>query len=255
MKSVRIILTCAVAMAASGSTTFAQATATLPSAEEVISKYVEATGGADVLKKLSSRKITGKMMIKEAGIGGSIVTMSTKDGKSYTEVDIQGIGKELQGSDGETYWAVSNLTGTRILEGAERDQLVKENDFLSDLHPEKYYKSLKVVGTEKVDGDECYKVEKTKKDGDVQTDFYSVKSGLLVKSIMPVTTPVGKLEIVTMISDYRDVDGMKVSFKSEQKLPNNMTQSITLESVEVNKDLDGEKFALPEAIQKMKSRN
>lgn len=254
MKSFRILLTCAVAVAASGAAASAQSTATLPSAKEVLARYVEVTGGEAALKNITSRTVKGKMMIKEAGIGGSIVTMSVKGGKSYTEVNIDGMGKELQGSDGETYWAVSNFTGTRILEGAEKEQLVKENDFLSDLHPEKYFKSLKVVGTEDVGGDACYKLEKTKNDGDVQTDFYSVKTGLLVKSVMPVTTPVGKLEIVTMVSDYRDVDGMKISFKSEQKLPNNMTQSITLESVEINKKIDDGKFALPDAIQKMKAK-
>lgn len=254
MKSFRTVLTCALAVAATSSAAFAQATATLPSAQEVLAKYVEVTGGEAMLKNLKSRTVKGKMMIKEAGIGGTIVSMAAAGGKSYTEVNIDGIGKELQGSDGETYWAVSNFTGTRILEGAEKDQVVKENDFLSDLHPEKYYESMKVTGTEKVGDDECYKVEKKKKDGDVQTDFYSVKTGLLLKSMMPVTTPVGKLEIVTMVSDYRDVDGMKISFKSEQKLPNNMTQSITLESVEINKQISADKFALPETIQKMKDK-
>jgi len=119
MKSFRTVLTCALAVAATGSAAFAQATATLPSAQEVLAKYVEVTGGEAMLKNLKSRTVKGKMMIKEAGIGGTIVSMAAAGGKSYTEVNIDGIGKELQGSDGETYWAVSNFTGTRILEGAE----------------------------------------------------------------------------------------------------------------------------------------
>ena len=45
-----------------------------------------------------------------------------------------------------------------------------------------------------------------------------------------------------------------VSFKSEQALPNNMTQVITIESVEVNVDVDEGKFELPEEIKKLKAK-
>lgn len=254
MKSVRSTLLCSLAMAMSSGTVFAQTAATLPDAKDVIARYVKASGGAEALKKITSRVVKGKMMIKEAGIGGSILTMSLKNGKAYTEVEIQGIGTEKQGSDGTTFWSQSQFTGTRILEGVEREQYVKENDFESDLHPEKYYTSMKVTGIEKVGEEDCHRVEKTKKDGDKQIDFYSVKTGLAMKSVNPVTTPLGKMEIVTLVTDYRKVGDLLVSFKSEQALPNNMTQVITIESVEVNVDVDEGKFELPEEIKKLKAK-
>lgn len=254
MKFVRSTLLCGLAVAISSSTVFAQATATLPEAKDVIARYVKASGGAEAFKNIKSRVVKGKMMIKEAGIGGNILTMSKKGGDSYTEVEIQGVGTEKQGSKDGTYWSQSQFTGSRILAGTEREQLVKENDFESDLHPEKYYSAMKVTGIEKVGDEDCHVVEKTKKDGDKQTDYYSVKTGLAVKSVNPVTTPLGKMEIVTLVSDYRKVGDLLVSFKSEQALPNNMTQVITIESVEVNVDVDESKFELPEDIKKMKAK-
>lgn len=254
MKTVRTSLAFGLILAVSNSSVFAQATATLPSAKEVMAKYVEATGGADALKSIKSRLVKGKMMIKEAGIGGEITTMTVRGGKGYTEVQITGIGTEKQGSDGTTYWSQSQFTGTRILEGAERDQYVRENDFESDLHPEKYYTDMKVTGVEKVGDDDCHRLEKTKKNGDKQIDFYSVKSGLLLKSVSTIASPVGKMEIETSVSDYRKVGDLMVSFKSEQKLPNNMTQMITIESVDLNKEIEDSKFELPEEIKKMKAK-
>ena len=254
MKSVRSPLALGLILAVSSSSVFAQATATLPAAKEVVEKYVEATGGADALKSIKNRVVKGKMMIKEAGIGGAITTMSARGGKGYTEVEITGIGTEKQGSDGTTFWSQSQFTGTRILEGAERDQYVKENDFESDLNPEKYFTEMKVTGVEKVGEEDCYRVEKTKKSGDKQVDFYSVASGLMTKSVNTIASPVGKMEIVTTVSDYRKVGDLTVSFKSEQKLPNNMTQLITIESVDLNTEIEDSKFALPEEIQKLKDK-
>lgn len=254
MKTLRSTLLCGVALAVSCNTVFAQATATLPDAKEVLANYVKAIGGAEALKSIKTRVIKGKMMIKEAGIGGDIQTYASKDGKSYTQVEIQGIGTEKQGSKGDTFWSVSQLTGTRILEGAEREQYMKENDFESDLHPEKYYTDFKVTGTEKVGDEECYRMEKTKKDGSKQIDFYSVKTGLAVKSVIPVTTAMGKMTITSMVSDYRKVGDIMVSHKSEQSLPNNMTQVMTLDSVKINVDIDESKFELPEQIKKLKAK-
>lgn len=234
------------------STSFAQESAEpLPEAKDVLAKLVEVTGGADAYKKIKSRVVKGKMTIKEAGISGDITTSTLNDGSYYTEVELGGVGTEKVGSDGTTHWSISNFTGTRIVEGAERDMHVMENDFTSMLHPEKYFKSMKVTAVEKVGEEDCYRMEKVKKDGDTHVDFYSVKTGLMVKTLIPAATPLGKLEIEVIPSDYRKVGDMLISHTSQQKLPGNMTQIVTIEKIELNTELPKETFALPDAIQKL----
>lgn len=224
----------------------------LPSGEEVIAKFIEATGGADAYKSVKTRVVTGTMDMKAAGISGKITGTTASDGKFYTEVDMEGIGTEKMGSDGETYWSASNFTGTRVLEGSERDMQALENDLTSILHPKKYYKSMKVTGIEKVDEDDCYRVEKIKKDGDELVDFYSVKTGLLTKMVVLASTPLGKINIEVIPSDYRKVGGgLLMSHASRQNLPGNMVQEIKIEKVELNKEIDPETFELPDDVKKL----
>ena len=233
---------------------FGQKTATLPEAKDVIAKAVKATGGADNLKAIKSRTMKGKMYIKQAGISGDLNTVTGADGKFFAEIKLGGIGQELMGGDGETYWSKSAFTGVRVIEGSERAQYEEENDFTAVLHPEKYYKSMKVTGVEKVGEEDCFRVEKIKIDGDKKTDFYSVETGLLRKSLVPAVTPLGKINVEALFDDYRKVGEFTLSFKSTQKLPGNMTQEVTLEEIELDVEIPEEMFALPEEIQKLKAK-
>lgn len=233
---------------------FGQKTATLPDAKDVVAKSIKATGGADAFKAIKSRVVKGKMNIKQAGISGDLTTTTGGDGKFYTEVNLGGIGQELMGGDGETYWSKSAFTGVRVVEGSERAQYEEENDFTSQLHPEKYYKSMKVTGVEKVGDDDCFRVEKIKINGDEKVDFYSIETGLLRKSVIPAVTPLGKINVEALFEDYRKVGDFTFSFKSTQKLPANMTQEVTIEEIELDVEIPKEKFALPEEIQKLKAK-
>ena len=233
-------------------TTMAQDTATLPDAREVIAKFVEATGGEANYRKLKSIHAKGKMSVPAQNIEGTVDVIFAAGGKSRQIVEIAGLGVQKIGGDGETYWSESNFTGVRILEGDERGQQARDADLHADLHPEKYFKSMKVTGTEKVGDEECYRVERVHKSGSEQVDFYSIESGLHLKSIMSVATPLGKIKIETMPSDYRKVGDVLMAFKSEQKLPGNMTQVIAMESIKANEDLPPETFDLPEKIKQLK---
>jgi len=227
----------------------------LPTAKEVIAKFVEATGGAKAYKALEGRRITGKMEIEKAGISGKLTTTSATGGKSYTEVNIEGMGKEEVGGDGDIYWSKSAFTGTRIIEGNELSRHIIENDLQGVLHQDKYYKDMKVTGIEKVNDEDHYRLEKVNKlTGDKQIDFYSVKTGLSSKSVIPMTTPLGKLKIEIMISDYRKVGDLTMSHTTVNKLPGNMIQKMSIEKVELNPKIDAAVFELPEEIVKLKKR-
>lgn len=241
---------------------FAQKSAVpFPKAEDVLARFIEVTGGADAYKKIESRMQTAEITIEKGGISGDITSSTLSDGSFYEKMELGG-GTTEAGSDGTTYWSTSSYAEPRIIEGAERDMLAMQNLFTSMLHPEKYFNSMKVTAVEKVGEEDCYRMEKVKKDGDTQADFYSIKTGLMVKTLMTsppppanfktrhrVVAPRGKVEIELLFSDYRKVGDILISHT--QKRPGNMATIVTIEKIELNTELPKEMFALPEAVQKL----
>ncbi len=120
------------------------------------------------------------------------------------------------------------------------------------LSPEKIYKSIKCTGVEDVDGESCYRVE-TIRHGAEKADvsFYSRKTGLQLKSIASAPTALGEMEIETTVGDYKTVDGLKLPHGLNQKLPNGISQVITMTSIETNPKIEADVFTLPAEIQEL----
>lgn len=220
----------------------------LPDAKTVLAKYVEATGGKAKYKAIKTGKISAKMSIPEAGISGAMEIKFDSKGMMYTKADLGAAGNIERGSDGKTVWEISTIQGARILEGEEAEQMLEEMNFDDILDPDKKYKSMKNVGKTSVNGEECYELELTKKSGKVTSEFYSVKSGLKLKTIMEVATPMGDIKVASFDSNYKkSKNGIMTAWASEQKF-GAITQKMEMKSVEFNVDLDEKVFELPQDI-------
>ncbi|MCH2179444.1 MAG: outer membrane lipoprotein-sorting protein [Mariniblastus sp.] len=232
--------------------TAAQEADKLPNAEEVIQDFVKVTGGVEKYKAIKSTKLTGKFSVPQAGLTGDMTIVQCPPNKVRANIVLAGLGEQKQGSNGKTAWELSTMTGPRILKDAEAKQLMEEANFEKVLAPKDYYKDLKCVGIEEVEGEKCYKVELTKHDDTKTTDYYSIGSKLLLRTDAQLVSNMGKMEVTSIISDYRDVDGMKTAFKMEQSLPNGMSQVIQMEKIEYNQEVDQQKtFELPAEIQEL----
>lgn len=220
----------------------------LPDAKKVLAKYVEVTGGKAKYKAIKTAKISATMSIPEAGISGAMEINFNSKGKMYTKADLGAAGNIERGSDGKTVWEISTIQGARILEGDEAEQTLEEMNFEDILDPEKKYKSMKNLGKTSVNGEECYELELTKKSGKVSNEFYSVKSGLKLKTIMEVATPMGDIKVASFDSNYKkSKNGIMTAWTSEQKF-GALTQKMEMKSVEFNVDLDEKVFELPQDV-------
>src|SRR5262249_36051553 len=90
----------------------------LPKAEEVLDKYVEATGGKAAYEKIKNQVLHGTVELGGA-VKGPMVSYHAPPNKMYVEIELQGLGKIEQGTDGKVAWERSALAGARILNGAE----------------------------------------------------------------------------------------------------------------------------------------
>jgi hypothetical protein len=100
-------------------------------------------------------------------------------------------------------------------------------------------------GVEEVDGENCYKVQITEKDGKNTYEYYSMKTSLLLRQVTNQDGPGG--QAITITNDFKEygvIDGIQ--------FPNVMTVTgmmptpvdMKLKSVKVNADLADEIFTV-----------
>lgn len=226
----------------------------MPTAKEVMARYVKASGGKAAYEKVKNYKFNGTINIAAIGIKGTVDIMGRI--KPVAQKQTLDLGPAAGGTitrcfAGKQAWELNPVMGPRVLSGQELAQAAREASFVLELNPEKHYKAMKVVGKEKVGDEECYKLELTPKMGKPETAFYSVKSGLAVKRVQTVASPQGDVRVESVQSDYRKVDGVTMAFKTEQRLSNGMTFLVEMKKVEFNKELPEDAFAAPDQVKGM----
>jgi hypothetical protein len=220
----------------------------LPKAETILDKYVEVTGGKAAYSKIHSELATGTMTLGGMGITGKVTAYQAEPNKQLVEVDIEGMGKILEGTDGEVAWSLNAMQGPRLKEGEEKTKSIESARLNSEAVWRELYKSAETVGVEPVEGKDCYRIVLTPKTGSPVTKWYDKDSNLLVKSVAKVKTAMGDIESETTMSDYRKEGDILVPHKTVAKA---MGQefTVTIDTVKHNAEIPKDKFDLPQEIQ------
>jgi len=219
----------------------------LPKGDAIMDKYVEVTGGKAAYAKLHSEISTGTMEFKAMGLKGKMTSYSAEPDKRYTEIVINGIGKMLEGSNGQVAWALSAVQGPRVKDGDEREEALLHGRFNSDLLWRDTTKAAETVGVETVEGKECYKVVLTPKAGKPITKWFDKDSNLLVKIVVTSKTPMGDIQSDSVMSDYRKEGEILVPHKIVTHV-STVELVATVDSLQYNVDIPEDKFAIPDEV-------
>ncbi len=222
----------------------------LPSAESVLDRYIQVTGGKQAYETRKTEIAHGTLEYASLGIKGTITRYAAEPDKYYASLDIEGLGKVEMGVNGQVAWENSALLGPRVKSGVERAEAIREGNMNSTVNWRKLYPKVENAGIETIDGEECYKVVMTPAEGKPMIGYYQKKSGLQVKVTTVSSTQMGDIPVELTASDYKDFGGILEPVKVTQKAgPQEFT--ITLDSVEVNPTIPPERFALPDEIRKL----
>ena len=191
----------------------------MPTAKQILAKYVEAIGGRKANEKITSRVTKGTTEISPMGIKGTFENYAAAPNKSYTKSTLAGIGEFNEGFDGQTAWSINPIQGSRDKQGEELAQAKVTNDFYRDINLDRIYPKIELKGTEKVGDADAYVLVGTSASGTPETFYFDTKSGLLLRQDTTVVTPEGKTPSKTFFEDYRDVDGIKIPFKTRAVVP------------------------------------
>jgi hypothetical protein len=218
----------------------------LPDADALIAAYVEAIGGADRFRGLSS-VTRGTLSIPAAGIGGRFEMVQRYPDQMRLDVDLPGLGEILSGFNGEVGWSVNPMMGAQLMEGAELAQMQEQSGILASLRDPSVVPGRETVEQAEFEGEACWRVRLTWVSGRESFDCYSVETGLLVASESVQATAMGEMPSVSIYRDYRDVDGRVTPMRMIQRVAG-QEQVMVIEEVEYG-EVEEARVAPPAAIQ------
>lgn len=219
----------------------------LPPAQTIIDRFIQVTGGRAAYEKRTSEIMKGTVEMGAQNIKGTVTRYSQPPDKSYTLMELDGVGKIEEGAAGGVVWENNPMTGPRVKSGDEKAQGLRDAVFNGQLNWQKMFSKAETVGVETVNGEPCYKVLFTPIDGKPETTYYEKKSGLAVKTTTVASSPMGEFPVEEDLSDYKSFDGVMVPTKMVQKVAG-QEFVITVQTVTANQPIPEDRFNPPPEI-------
>jgi len=186
----------------------------------------------------------GTIDVAALNLSGTVLIQKKAPNKMHSAVIINGAAFQ-QGYDGITGWTDDPKDGLRDRAGAELAETKRDADFLEAFDLRKLYSKLSVTGTEKVGDSEAYVIEAEVPEGGAPTKMYfDTQTGLLVRVESEIHDADGVSHLREDLSDYRDVDGVKLPFMSKET-NGDTTYTIKMSEVHHNVELEDSDFAKP----------
>ena len=219
----------------------------LPTAAEVLQRYVDATGGRDALLRHKSITVHGRYQDPANHLDVETVGYS-KGMKAMQKAFLPG-GKLYQaGYDGKVAWDIDLAGKVTIHQGDDAKSIARDADMYYHLHVLDYFKSMDVVGIQEFDGHQCYALKGVNNWNQPNEQFYDKKSGLLIGYLFDSKSRGGAGETTQFFEDYRDFGGVLLPTKSTGRDASGVSTSLVT-SVTYD-DLDDSVFVLPDAVKK-----
>lgn len=177
--------------------------------QTVLDGFIKAIGGKDAISKLKDVTSTGKISSQFGAIDVLMVNKYpdksaqtlTMNGSPIQKDVFDGKAGKSSGMQGEATYSEKEVLDAKV------DASVAFENDLAGLGVQ-----ANLLGIDLVDGKDAYKVEYTYPSGKKAYAWYSVNTGLKIKSIVISESEQGSMEVVTTYSDYRPVNGVMFPF-------------------------------------------
>jgi len=218
--------------------------------DEIIAKNIQARGGLDKIKAVQSVKSSGTMSMG-GGMEAPGTLIQKRPDMARLEFTVQGL-TAVQAYDGKTAWQIMPFMGKKDAELMSADDK-KDMELTADIDgPLVNYKSkghkVELLGKEKVEGTDAYKLKITLKNGDVIDDYLDTDSYLEIKQEMKRMVRGSEQEIESSLGDYKEVNGLMFPFAMENGVKGSQEkEKLTLSKIELNVPVDDSIFKMPSA--------
>ncbi|WP_116544098.1 insulinase family protein [Pontibacter virosus] len=220
----------------------AKAVPTDVTADQLISKYIQAIGGKANIEKVKDVTVT-----MNASVQGMALTFKQQQ-KGADKMLIQILMNNspmqrviINGDKGKMEAPMQGLNKDMTAE--ELASSKAESDMFSMTRFEKFGIKTAVTGQEKVDGADAYVVEATATSGQKTLHYFDKATGLLLKDVKSMQTPQGAITQTKSYKNYKEVDGVKYPHVIETVVGPQVIKA-EVQSVEVNKGISDDAFKI-----------
>jgi outer membrane lipoprotein-sorting protein len=223
-------------------------TAAAQTADEIIAKNNDAKGGLARQKAVQSVRMTGRMTIGP-GIEAPLVLEMKRPKSVRIDIAVQGM-TITQAYDGKVGWMLNPLSGRTDAEALppEATQVMEEQADMDGplVDSKEKGNTVELLGKEKFEGSDCYKLRVTLKNGNSRTFFIDAESYLELKvesrTMVRGTEQLGD----TIVGDWKEEGGILMAHSIDTgQAGSQMRQKLTIEKVELNAPIDASRFAMP----------
>jgi photosynthetic reaction center cytochrome c subunit len=227
----------------------------LPTADAVLTKYVEALGGEQALRKVSNRTITGTrdqagrneqdtpwtratFEMYEKAPNLQVMTVRTPNGQTTAT-----------GFDGTSSWTQNPNGMVAQSNGTALARAQRMANFYEPLELKQEFTRIAVRGIAKVDGRDAYVVVGFPQGDTAERLYFDKQTGLLVRRMVTMQNVVANAPTQTDYLDYKTANGIKYpsTIKISDVVGNPMYSVFHLTKVDFNTPVDAGKFTKPES--------
>lgn len=208
------------------------------SAFKVIDDYLKAIGGKEEIAKLKSVKTEMSMEMMGRQFAGTEKRMVPNKHSNEMKMGEMTVFKT----------AFNGTKGYQMQMGQKKDMEadeIKEGQDDKGIIPQAFYLtpefSLSYLGTDKAGGEEAYKLKVTKPSGKVTVEYYSTKTGLLLKDESTQTEEGQEMTISTEYKNYQKVGNLMFPFTMIQ-LAGEMEITMQVKEIKINEGVTDADF-------------
>lgn len=218
----------------------------LPTADDLIEKYIEAVGGEEVIRATPSTRTKGVMEMASMGMSGDMEIVAKAPNKMLMKMELPNVGTITSGFNGTVGWIDNPMTGAMLMEGDQLKDISRQADVFSDLRYADNYPTRETVEKTEFAGEPAYKVRLVDTDDKELFEYFSVESGLKIGFEGEQTNEMGTVFVSTVLGDFQDIEGRIVPMTTTATMMG-MEMKIKIEDISFE-DVDDSTFELPENI-------
>ena len=219
----------------------------LISVDDLLTKMIAAYGGEANLRKHKSSLTKVDLDLENQGVQATGSISAKAPNLTGSDLTFTALGKKL-GSvvsyfDGNAGGETLTFGPEEIYAGKRLEDVKAGSDFYDVLSWKQNYKTITVKRRGKVGDEDVYVIEKQREKGTTVTDYVSTKSFLVLRRDSLIVTETSGLELpeTVLFSDYRNIDGVMVPFKT---ISNNVANGdIVMRVTDIKFDVD-----IPESV-------
>jgi photosynthetic reaction center cytochrome c subunit len=214
--------------------------ANLPSADQILDKYLAAVGGPTALMKIKTRVQKGTL--QAGGMQYPIEVYSEAPDKRISISHPQG-NSSVTAFNGEVGW-LNIRNGVHRMTEQEREAARIDAELYFPAKVRELYKEFKVKPGETIDGHATYLVMAQAANLPPLQLYFDQSSGLLVRLMRFAQTPLGRNPTQIDYADYRVSDDVKIPYQWTLTRPNG-SFTIKVDEVQTNVAIDPKLFVPP----------